>query len=72
MSDVTPVNVRVEHSAEITINTGNFQNIKPGYKVSADVPEGAHPSAVRAKLKALVESWLEEDVNEIQADIRGN
>lgn len=67
-----PTNVRVEYSAEITVNTGNFQNVKPGYRLSADVPDGTHPSEVRAKLKGLVEHWLEEDVNEIQADIRGN
>lgn len=67
-----PTGVRVEYSAEITVNTGNFQNVKPGYRLSADVPDGEHPGTVRTKLKTLVENWLEEDVNEIQADLRGN
>ena len=62
----TPINVRVEYNIETTVNTGNFQNVKPGYKVSADVPDGVHPSEVRAKLKALADAWLEEDVDEIR------
>lgn len=68
MSDEKPTNVRVEYNAELTINTGNFNNVKPGYRVSADVPEGIHPSSVRDKLKALVDGWLEEDVNEIRSE----
>ena len=57
-----PENVRVEYSVEATINLGNFQNVKPGYRVSADVPEGSHPAEVREKLKALVDPWLEADI----------
>lgn len=59
-----PTNVRVEYSVEATINLGNFQNVRPGYRISADVPEGVHPNEVREKLKALGQSWLEQDAVE--------
>ena len=68
VTDERPTNVRIEYIVEATINTGNFQNIKPGYRVSADVPDGVHPGDVRAKLKALVDPWLQEDVDEIRSD----
>lgn len=61
-------NLRVTYIVEATINTGNFQNVKPGYEVSADVPEGVHPSVVRAELKALVDPWLEADIAEHRED----
>lgn len=62
-------NVRVEYSNEATVNTGNFQNVRPGYKVSADVEAGVHPDEARAALKALVDAWLEEDVVAIQKEL---
>lgn len=62
-------NVRVEYNAEVTVNTGNFQNVRPGYRVSADVPEGMHPNEARAKLKNLVDGWLEDDVATIHREM---
>jgi hypothetical protein len=62
-------NVRVEYHNDATVNTGNFQNVRPGYAVSADVEEGTHPNEARAALKALVDAWLEEDVNQIQEEL---
>ena len=64
-----PTNVRVEYIVEATINIGNFQNVKPGYRVSADVPDDQHPNEVRAKLKALVDPWLEEDVDTFRREM---
>ena len=64
-----PTNVRVEYVVEATINIGNFQNVKPGYRVSADVPDDQHPGEVRAKLKALVDPWLEEDIEQYQREL---
>lgn len=64
-----PVNVRVEHHVEATINLGNFQNVKPGYIISADVPEGVHPSEVRDKLKTLAQQWLGDDIDEYRAEM---
>ena len=61
-------NVRVEHSGEATINLGNFENFKPGYRVSADVADGVHPDVAREKLKALVDRWLNEDIAEAVED----
>lgn len=63
-----PTNVRVEYSVDATINLGNFQNVKPGYKVSADVPDDQHPADVRAKLKALADKWLEEDIDQYRSE----
>lgn len=60
MSKLT--NVRVEVSSEVTINLGNFENVKPGFKASANVPEGMHPSEAKDMLQKLVDAWLEEEV----------
>jgi hypothetical protein len=65
-----PENVRVEYSIETTINLGNFQNVKPGYRLSADIPEGSNASTVRSQLKALADRWLAEDIEEHQKDAR--
>ena len=69
MSNV-PENIRVEYSIEATINTGNFQNVKPGYKLSATVPKGAKASEIRAQLKTLADKWLAEDIEHHQQDMR--
>lgn len=66
---VAPTGVRVEYIVEATINTGNFQNVKPGYRVSADVPDGVHPNEVRARLKTLVDAWLEEDIDQYREEV---
>jgi hypothetical protein len=71
MSEETakPVNVRVEHHVEATINLGNFQNVKPGYSLSADVPDGLHPSEVAKKLRGLAENWLLEDIENYRKEM---
>lgn len=61
--------VRIEYSIEATINTGNFENVKPGYKASATLDEGEDRNAAAAKLTKYVESLLERKVDEIQADL---
>lgn len=69
MTDTRPTNVRVEHHVEATINLGNFQNVKPGYSISADVPDGVNPSEVAVKLRALTEKWLLEDIDNYRAEM---
>ena len=69
--NVRPTGVRVEYSIEMTVNTGNFQNMKPGFKISADVPDDVHPGIILNKLEALAEHRLELKVNEIQAEAAG-
>lgn len=64
-------NVRVEYENSATINTGNFQNVKPLYRVSADVAEGVSPTEAKNRLKALVDTWLEQHVEEIHRDLNG-
>lgn len=61
-------NVRVEFSTEVTVNTGNFTNVRPGYRLSADLPKDATLDEVRDFLKEKVETWLEEDIDEIRAE----
>jgi hypothetical protein len=61
-------NVRVEYALEATVNMGNFENQKPGYRVSADVPAGTHPDVVKNELKSLVEGWLEAEIKEIRGE----
>lgn len=64
--------VRVEYHNEVTINLGNFENQKPGYAMSA-VLEGSATKPeleeARVKLKSLVDSWIESDVEEIRAEL---
>lgn len=61
-------NVRVEYELSATINMQNFENQKPGYRVSADVPPGVHPDVVKEELKTLVEGWLEAEIKEIRGE----
>jgi hypothetical protein len=61
-------NVRVEYHLEATVNMGNFENQKPGYTLSADVPPGVHPGVVKDELKKLVEGWLEDEIKEIRGE----
>ena len=69
-NDIKLTGVRVEYSVEATINTGNFTNVKPGYRISADVPDGVSPSLAREKLKHTVDTWLEQDIAEHAEDAR--
>lgn len=65
-------NVRVEYHNEATINIGDFQNVKPGYAVSATIkgePSRQELEDARARLKSLVDGWLEQDVKEIKAEL---
>ena len=64
-------NIRIEHECSVTINTGNFTNIKPSYAVSADVNPGVNPSEAKEHLRRMVEAWLESHVEKIQRDLNG-
>lgn len=62
----------VEYHNEVTINIGNFENVKPGYRVSATIKGGASKKQLddaRNKLKGLVDGWLEEDIKEHKAEL---
>lgn len=69
LSDSKPTNVRVRYWNEVTVNTGNFENVKPGFSVEADVPEGVHPDEVKKKLEALVDGWLEKKLADFRAEL---
>jgi hypothetical protein len=62
-------NIRVGHSMEATVNTGDFSNVKPGYSISAEVEEGESPSEVKKRLHTVVEKWMNEELSEIQRDL---
>lgn len=62
----------VKVSAFYTRNLGNFENAKVGYEITSDERlEGESIDEFRARLKAKVQSWVSEDVAEIDADARG-
>jgi hypothetical protein len=67
--DIKLTGIRVEYHNEMTVNIGDFQNLKPGFSISADVPEGVSPTAAKAKLEKVVDAWLEAKVNEIKAEL---
>lgn len=54
-----------------TRNLGNFENAKVGYEIESDeIREGETIDAFRARLKAKVNKWVEEDIKEIDAEAR--
>lgn len=61
-------NINVEYHQEVTINLGDFQNIKPFYSMSAELEDGESPSEAFRKIRSLVEKMMEEEVSQIQAD----
>jgi len=62
MADNTPTNVRVTYRIGATINMGDFNNIKPEFEISADVPNGVSPTEVKNKLVTTAEAWLEANI----------
>lgn len=60
-------NVRVEYSADATVNLGNFENVKPGLKIAADVPEGGSIKDTVNELVELVDSFITHAVNEAKS-----
>lgn len=62
-------NIVVKYQNRATVNTGNFQNVVPGYEISAELEEGENPHTVRDKLKATVDAWLEADIDGIRAEL---
>lgn len=61
-------NVRVEYGVDATVNLGDFENVKPGLRVSADVAEGEDTKAVVRELRELVDSFIEHVVAEAKAE----
>lgn len=64
-------NVRVEYGADATVNLDNFENVKPGLRVAADVEEGESVKAVVRELRELVDSFIEHVVAEAKAEKAG-
>lgn len=64
-------NVRVEYGADATVNLDNFENVKPGLRVAADVAEGESVKAVVRELRELVDSFIEHVVAEAKAEKAG-
>ena len=62
-------NIRVEYSCEATVNTGNFTNVRPGYRISADVPEGTSASEVYEYLETRLDARLERKVDSINEEL---
>lgn len=71
MAELT--DVVVEYHNEVTINVGNFENVKPGYRVSGTLAGKATKADLedaRAKLQAVVDGWLEADVEKIREELK--
>ena len=62
-------NLTVAYSNEATVNIGNYQNVKHGYTLGAELEEGANPNDARAKLKATADRWLDEDIQQTQKEM---
>ncbi len=62
--------VEVEVSLSVTINTGNFENIKPEYRVKAKVRDGVHPDEAKTRLEARVDAWMEDYLTRLKAEKR--
>jgi hypothetical protein len=66
MAELTEFNedVRVEYSLEALIATAPFENLRPGYKIAANVRPGEHPNKTRERLKETLVAWILEDIDE--------
>ncbi len=51
-----------------TRNLGNFESTRVEYGLSATLEDGDKSDDVRAKLAAKVESWITQDIEEIDSD----
>lgn len=71
MSNVELNNIRVHYAVDATVNLGNFENVKPHFAMSADVPEGTSPVDAFNKIKSLCDSLLQREVAETKAEARG-
>lgn len=58
----------IEYVVEATVNTGDFQNIRPGFRVVVSLDEGENPNQVKDKLVNRVDGWLEKEINKIAED----
>lgn len=61
----------VEYGLEVTINTGNFENVKPSIRITDEVAEGEKVSAAFNRVKGWVETLMEERIAEFKADLNG-
>ena len=60
----------VEYSLETTINTGNFENLKPGFRLVAEVQEGESVKDAAQELAKKVEFLLETQVSKYQEELK--
>ena len=58
---------QIEYGIEVTINTGNFQNVKPMYKALATIHTSEDPVEAYAALKKLVNDRIEAAVKKVLA-----
>lgn len=62
-------NIVVTYSAEATIATVPFENVKPHFGMSAELDEGENPREVFQRIKALVDGLLEQEYAETKARV---
>jgi hypothetical protein len=61
----------IRYSAFYTRNLGNFENVKLGYELETDVPDGEKTNDVRERIKAKVQTWIQEDIEEVDREANG-
>lgn len=56
----------VTYTVNYTRNLGNYESAKIGYALSSDdIRDGESIEDFRARIKAKVQQWVEEDVKEV-------
>lgn len=56
----------VVYSVDATVNTGNFENVKPHYGMQVTLEEGETPAEAFDKIKAVCDGFLEAEVGSIK------
>lgn len=59
----------VQYSAFYTRNLGDFENAKIGFELTTDeIREGETLDQFKARIKAKVDKWVEEAINEVDRE----
>jgi len=58
------------YGVEVVVNTGNFDNIKVKEELTLAANPGEKADDLRARVQERVNSWLEQDMAEIEKDLR--
>lgn len=60
---------KITHEQSVTIPTGGFSNVKPGYVVEIALEKGDDVDAAAARATEIVENLLEAKINQVQESL---